>query len=317
MRVLFICSGNSSTGISTVVNNQASSLVKAGLQIEFFPVTGKGWISYFGNIFKLTRYLRDNKFDLFHAHYALSGIVAAVSLLVMGKKPGKRLIVSLMGSDVFKSRLLRIAERFFYRTLWARVITKSSSMKELLAFREAVIIPNGVDMDRYRPAERDDCRSVLGINADTRLILFMADPAREEKNFRLAEIAVGLIGMSDIKLQVVNNVENKSVALYLNSADVLLSTSKWEGSANVIKEAMACNIPVVSTNTGDAGELFEGVKGCYICSFDPVDVAQKIMSAINFKNRTKGREKLIDKGLDAESVAGRIIKEYEKILEKE
>ncbi len=154
MRVLFICSGNSSTGIGNVVSNQARSLEKAGLKIEFFPVTGKGWISYCRNIFRLIRYLKQNKYDLFHAHYALSGIVAAVSLWYLGMKPGKLLIVSLMGSDVFKSRLLRVAERFFYRTLWARVITKSSSMKELLSFPEAVIIPNGVDMNRYRPARK-------------------------------------------------------------------------------------------------------------------------------------------------------------------
>ncbi|TFG89869.1 MAG: glycosyltransferase [Candidatus Atribacteria bacterium] len=315
MKVLFICSGNSSAGISTVVFNQGSSLEKEGVKIDYFTIIGKGWISYFRNIFLLVRHLKKNKYELYHAHYALSGFVAAISMWITNMKPRKKLIVSLMGSDVLGSRLIRIIERFFCRTLWARVITKSVAMKDLLLYPEAVVIPNGVDMNRYKPSGREQARSVIGYDGAAKLVVFVADPAREEKNYRLAKESVRRVGRNDVELLVVNRVKNESVPSYLNAADLLLSTSKWEGSANVIKEAMACNIPVVSTATGDVFELFENMDGCYICSFNPTDTAEKIGLALDFTHRTNGRKRLMDIGLDAESIARRIIIEYRMLME--
>ena len=102
--------------------------------------------------------------------------------------------------------------------------------------------------------------------------------------------------------------------LYLNASDLLLSTSLWEGSPNVIKEAMACNCPIVTTNVGDVKWLLDGVEGCLITTNDPKDVADKIKKALNFKGRTKGRDKLISLGLDSEHIAKKIIKVYEEVI---
>ena len=105
--------------------------------------------------------------------------------------------------------------------------------------------------------------------------------------------------------------------LYYNAADLLLLTSKHEGSPNIIKEAMACNCPVVSTDVGDVRWVIGNTKGCYITSSNPVGVAQKVMLALEFSeknSRTKGRERIMELGLDSDTIAAKIIAVYKKVL---
>ena len=109
------------------------------------------------------------------------------------------------------------------------------------------------------------------------------------------------------------------ITYYMNAADVLLLTSLWEGSPNVIKEAMACNCPIVSTDVGDVRWVFGETEGCYLTSFDPEDVADKIKLALVFaeeKNRTNGRKRIIEFGLDTETIANKIIDVYKKVVLK-
>ena len=97
------------------------------------------------------------------------------------------------------------------------------------------------------------------------------------------------------------------------TADLLLSTSRLEGTPNVIKEAMACNCPIVSTNVGDVSWLLGNLEGHYICKNDPIDLASKIEQAFEFGQRTEGRRRIIELKLDSESIAKRIEKVYEII----
>ncbi|MGQ9644752.1 MAG: glycosyltransferase, partial [Ignavibacterium sp.] len=150
-------------------------------------------------------------------------------------------------------------------------------------------------------------------------ILFLADPARNEKNYLLAETTMKIINDNNIELLVIYDVEQGNVVNYLNAVDLLLLTSLWEGSPNAVKEAMACNLPVVSTDVGDVRWLFGNEPGYYICSFDPRDVAGKIRLALDFAEkhrRTNGRNRIIELGLDSDSIAKRIISVYQSVLFK-
>jgi glycosyltransferase involved in cell wall biosynthesis len=103
----------------------------------------------------------------------------------------------------------------------------------------------------------------------------------------------------------------------MNAADVVILTSLWEGSPNVIKEAMACNRPIVSTDVGDVRWIFGDTPGCYVTSNDAVDVAEKIQSALDFskdQHVTKGRDRLLKLGLNADHVAVKILKFYQKSI---
>lgn len=101
---------------------------------------------------------------------------------------------------------------------------------------------------------------------------------------------------------------------FYNAADCLLMTSLMEGSLNVIKEALACNCPIVSTDVGDVRAFIANVSGCYLTSFDKHDIAAKLNEALSFNQRTKDSEAI--KHLDSECIAEKLITIYKKVLDK-
>lgn len=152
-----------------------------------------------------------------------------------------------------------------------------------------------------------------------KIILFLADSDNERKNYKLLRSAVVFFKNKNIKLLCPYPVEHSNLPFYYNAADVLVLTSYAEGSPNIIKEAMACNCPIVSTDVGDVKEVIGNTKGCYIASSEPEDFAEKIQSALEFNEKcgkTKGRERLIKLGLDSVSIAQKIVKIYKDLLKR-
>jgi len=98
------------------------------------------------------------------------------------------------------------------------------------------------------------------------------------------------------------------VPIILNASDLLLLTSFYEGSPNIIKEAMACCLPIVSTTVGDVRATIGNTEGCYISSFDPVDVKENIEKAIIYGKRTNGRGNI--KFLNSKEISKRLFEIY-------
>jgi teichuronic acid biosynthesis glycosyltransferase TuaC len=305
MKVLFV-SGKKTHGAGQVVLNQGESLKAAGVTIDYFLIK-PGLMGYLSAIPIIRRTFKKGRYDLVHAHYGLSAVAASLA----GRFP---LVVSLMGSDVYMYRALRMVIRYLSRCRWNLTIVKTQEMKKLLGLKDVTVIPNGVDMDRFRPMDEDEARKHTGYPENMKKVLFISAPGRREKNYELAEKAMGLLNEPDTELKVLIDIANQDIPYYLNSADVLLLTSKWEGSPNVIKEAMACNCPVVSTDTGDARWILGDTAGCFLSSFDPADVAGKIGLALRFGARTNGRGRIFELGLDSVSVAQKVKSLYERIL---
>ncbi|MCH4821978.1 glycosyltransferase [Gramella lutea] len=305
MNILFVSSGNSSNGISPITFNQGVSLKKEGSIVEYFLIKGKGVSGYIASIRKLRKHLKNNNYDIVHAHYSLSGMVAALA----GAKP---LIVSLMGSDVKTKGNSKKGIYLFARFFWDSVIVKSHDMKESLDFKNIPIsiIPNGVDFDRFKVYDRKICLEKTKWDNTKSHILFAADPARPEKNFSLAKESYGLLENGSLEMHYLNDISNEEVPFYLNSADVVLLTSLWEGSPNVIKEAMACCRPIVSTDVGDVKDVVGGTTGCFIADFNGKDVALKIEKAFQ-KNKTSGREDIAY--LESSVIAQKLLNLYKAI----
>jgi glycosyltransferase involved in cell wall biosynthesis len=80
---------------------------------------------------------------------------------------------------------------------------------------------------------------------------------------------------------------------------------------------MACDCPIVSTDVGDVKEVIGNTDGCYISSFHPEEVVEKIRMAIKFGSTTRGRDRLIQLGLDSVTIADKIINVYQQVLEIE
>jgi len=304
MKILFISSGNVHDGISPIVLNQGKSLENEGIEVEFYTIIGKGFRGYLRNVVRIRSHLSKNKYDLIHAHYWLSGIIASLA----GARP---LIVSLMGTEARTGRLSRAIIRHFSRNVWDHTIVKSSRIREELNLTKASILPNGIDLERFKPMTREEAKKNV-VMGSGKFILFASDPSRSEKNYLLAEEAVRRAGIEKDQLYVVNNQPHELMSYFMNAGDVLLLTSFWEGSPNVIKEAMACGLPIVSTDVGDVREVFDGTEGCYITSYDPDEIADKLKCALQFGRRTTGREKI--KHLDEKIIAKKLTGIYTNLL---
>ena len=319
-KVLFVSSGNSKAGISPIVRSQGESLTRNGIDLDYFTIVGKGIGGYLKNIPHLRKYLATNNYDLIHAHYGLCGIVSELS-----RKPEK-LVVSFMGDDLIgsnkndgsyhlKSKLIIAINKYFAMNRYDYNIVKSEELKRKIKVVQKIrIIPNGVNLKTFFPLNKDVSRERLRIDKTQKRILFAANPERNEKNYPLAKKACETFGVSNVNLKPLQNITQEILNLHYNAADVLVLTSYHEGSPNVIKEAMACNCAIVSTDVGDVKEVIGNTEGCYITSYDPKDVAEKIKMALDFSKRTKGRDRIISMGLDSDSIAKKIITLYKKVI---
>ena len=301
--MLFVGSGNHGM-ISPIIKSQGDSLVPINIEVSYYLIKGKGLRGYLCQIRPLRRYIKDNGFDLIHAHYSLSAFAASIA----GAKP---LVVSLMGSDVKATRLYKGLIRFFaWAFRWKEIIVKSKDMYDDLKLSQAKIVPNGVDLDLFKPLGRKECQLNLCWDVNKKHVLFPANPARQEKDFGLAKGSVALLG-SDVELHVFDNVDHQSTPMLFNAADAVLLTSKWEGSPNVIKEAMACCVPIVTTNVGDVSERLEGVEGCFVAQTrSPEELSILLSKAFLFNGPTKGREKIIADGMSNCQIAERLLGIY-------
>lgn len=312
MNVLFVSSGKGKNKPGIIVRNQAQSLSDKGIIINYFIIRGKGLISYILSVWPLYSLLKKNKFDIIHSHYYLSSIIATIALFIKAQhKPPH--VVSLMGSDSKLTGLNRFFVRFLSRKIWSATIVKSKSMAIDLSLINPLIIPNGVD---YSTVINKDIQKK---RKNGKTILFGADPSRDSKNFNLAQKAVSLLNNPTVTLKVVYSVTHEKIVSEINESDLVLSTSKWEGSPNLIKEAMACNKPIVATDVGDIAWLFGIEPGHFLTGFDPEDVAKKITQALDFvasHGLTNGRKRIIELGLDAETVAKRLVIVYQTVLVK-
>ena len=306
MKVLFVSSGNLKSGPSPLIKNQGESILNQGVSVDYFLVKKKGILGYLTTIGPLRKHLRKNPYDLIHAHYSFSGIICS---LAMPKKP---IVVSLMGSDVNRSLYLWFWAWLFAQISWSRTIVKSYRLKKNLKVNKARVVPNGVNLKHFIPMNKLDCQEKLGWIPDKKHLLFAADPERSDKNFVLTQDAYKILSDNNIELHVLRNVSHDRVPVMMNAADVVLLSSPSEGSPNVIKEAMACNCPIVSTDVGDVKEVFGGIEGCYIAGFAPQSIADNIQNALSLNKRTNGRDRIYY--LDSKIIARKIISLYKELI---
>lgn len=310
MRVLFVVSGKADGKLSPITSNQADSLRQIGLKIDFFVINEKGLKGYLRNLLPLKLKLKRN-YNIVHAHYSFSGMLASLA----GANP---LVVSLMGSDVKAKKFYRLLLWFFSFLFWKKIIVKSSEMQKILGAIPSVVVPNGVDTETFKPLSQNECIKKLKWNNDKLHILFAANPLRHEKNFELAQKAVSLLNNENIELHTLIDVPHDDMVFYYNAASVVLLTSLWEGSPNVIKEAMACCRPVVSTDVGDIRRLFGDTPGCYLTSFEAKDVAVKLNDAILFSKThsvTQGSERIDELEIDSVHIAKKLLTVYSCVFE--
>ena len=306
MKVLFVCSGNGGC-VSPIIKNQADSLLAndKDLTIDFFFIKGKGFKGYLSNVKPLKHLLEEGDYDIVHAHYSMSAFVASLA-------KAKKMVVSLMGSDVKSSRFYIVIIKLFALLFnWKCVIVKSEDMYSSLGMKKAVVVPNGVNLNVFYPMDKVQSQMRLNWDSSKRHILFPANPVRREKNFQLAKSAVEELNDSSFKVELhyFENVPNSETPIWYNAADVVLMTSLWEGSPNAIKEAMACGRPIVSTDVGDVAFLLNGLAGSFVTSSDEDRIVSAVNNALSITT-TDGYKQIIKLGISSDIIAEKILKLY-------
>lgn len=322
IKILFVASGNSkSFKVAPFISAQGESLQNMGLSVDYFPLVGKGIKGYLKNALLIRKEVKKNKYSLIHAHYTMSGWS---SVLAFSKIP---VVLSLMGSDAyghyiapnkieFSSRYL-IFLTYLIQPFVKAIICKSKHIESFVFLKKkSFILPNGILLNKFTSFS-SSFHEELNLSREKRYILFLGNTSNVRKNFKLLENAFNLLNRPNVELLTPYPIKHEEVVRYLNTVDVIVVPSLMEGSPNIVKEAMACNCPVIATNVGDVEWLFGDEPGHFLTNFDPADVAEKIKNAIDFvhqNGRTNGRERIIRLGLDSETVAKKIINVYHNVL---
>lgn len=311
MRVLIVCSGNSISGISPFIKEQGDSLVAIGVKIDYFLIKGHGIYGYLKNGKRLIDLINSFHPDLIHAHYGLSGVLANLQRKIP-------VVTTYHGSDIND-----LVPYYFSRvSIWLSNfnIFVSSKLAMKAGVKTKFLIQScGVNLKNFTFIDREEARKTLGLRPDGKYVLFSSSFSNKIKNYPLAKAALNeliKIGIN-VELLELKGYNRKEVNLLMNAVDCVLVTSFKESGPLVIKEAMAVNTCAVSVDVGDVKEVVGNIDGYYISTYSSQDVAGKIKMALEFaktKGRTKGRERLVEWGLDSETVAKRIIGVYEKVL---
>ena len=309
MKVFFLASGNKTEGtVSAFVRSQYESLRQEGLDMTLFPVRGHGWKSYAKSIVCLRRVVRRQRPDIVHAHYSVCGVVAALATCCTRTK----VVVSILGSFPRQSFKLRWV-RFFIKHVWDATLVKSQRTADQLAL-DLPVVPNGVNLEQFALVDYETARRRCGFEEERKYVIWCSNPSRSEKRFPLAQRAVALLDDPDVVLYPVFNRTHDEVVDYMCAADVLLLTSVCEGSPNVVKEAMACNCPVVSTDVGDVAWVTGGLEGTTVVPYGDAEALRDgIRRAVALNGRTEGRKRIQSLGLTTNEVAKRIKAIYDSL----
>lgn len=301
------------------IRSQVESLAALGVENVLYEIEGwKNSARYAHALRQIPALARDAGADLVHAHYGLSGAAAAGVREVP-------LVVSFCGDDLLgrpdargritpKSRWLVSVSRLAARRADA-VIVKSEEMRRRIAeVPDVEVIPNGVDLARFTPVPREEARARLSWPADGHVLLFAGPPEEPRKNWPLAQAVEKELRARGLESRLVafHGRPQEELVLAMNAADVLLLPSFHEGSPNVVKEAMAVNLPVVAAPVGDCPERLASVSPGAVAARQPAPFADAVEAVLRAGGRSNGREQVAP--LELSAVARRVLALYQRVL---
>jgi glycosyltransferase involved in cell wall biosynthesis len=247
------------------VRDQVAEVRARGVEVEEFGFP-RGRSNYLPATRRLRALLRRERYDLVHAHYGLAGWVARAA----GARP---LLVTFHGTDVRHPIVGALSRRLAWRADLVAAVSRALFAEEdgrpgLPAVPGSAVLPCGPELGRFAPSPRAAARAALGLEPEGRYLLFPANPGRPEKRH---DRAAALAETTGATLLTGGSIEPEAMTTWMNAADAVLVTSDYEGFGMAAIEALACDVPVLSTPVGVAPYLLAGIAGCLCAPFD-VDV---------------------------------------------
>lgn len=307
MKILIVCSGNVPNfnfKVHQAFIYEQIEAVKKNFDIDYdtYFIKGKGIWGYLNNFPKIKNKIKEFSPDILHAHYGLSGLLSCLQRNVS-------VVITFHGSDANIS-YVRLLSKLAARLSSFNIFVERKIKNSIRKMGRNEIIPCGINLDDFFPLNKQTAREKLNLDKDKKYVLFSSGFANHVKNYPLAAAAIET-SCTSAQLIELKDKTREEVNLLLNACDLLLLTSFSEGSPQIIKEAMACNCPIVSSDVGGIKDIIGTTKGCYITSFDTNDVSKKIKQAFDFDARTNGREKT--KEFDNKLIAEKIFEIYKSV----
>jgi glycosyltransferase involved in cell wall biosynthesis len=297
------------------VESQIEALRRLGCQQDVLLVQGRNkFTKYFSGIRAIRKRVRSGCYSHLHAYYGLCGFIA----VCQNKVP---VIVTFCGSDLnpgfagtkrapLRSLIINALGQLAALRASLCIVRSGEMLSRLVPFKarlHARIITSGLDLHRFSPVSRIEARGRLGWSLEDPVVLFVCSDAAlpAVKRPELAKAVVEEVKrvLPAAELKIVAGRPQGELPDYYNAADLLLLTSANEGSPNVVKEALACNLPVVSTRVGDVADLLAGLNNCHVCEADSGKMSAKVIEVLTSGERTNSRQRMSAYSLERTSLA--------------
>lgn len=288
------------------VKEQVEDLRRAGVEIDVLPFDGRSRrITYMNAAREVRRRTRMDGYDIVHAHYGLSGVVARTQW----RYP---VVTTFHGSDVGFIRWQRRVSWLVARL--TRPVFVSRHLAAMLGMANADVVPTPVDTDLFAPMPRAEARRRLGWQPKRTYVLFPSSRLNQVKDPQLFDSVVATIRRRVTAVEPVSleRLSRQEVALVMNASDVTVLTSRSEGSPVAVKESLACETPVVAAAVGDVPDVLAGLPGCSIRSRDAVSLAEGVKEALEGGRRPELRQRALE--FSRQVIANRMIDVFTRVL---
>ena len=301
---------------------QIQSIKNLGVEVVYRIFTNRASLtSLFIAGKKIREICKNKKIDILHSQW---GSTASFISVIFAPCP---VLISFCGTDLLgeknrdgkitlKGYLIKILS--IISSLFAKnIIVKSEEMifhlPKILSSKINVI-PNGIDTKFFYPMPMHDAKSHIGFDHKKKYIMFFFSEGQVVKNPDMATEVFRMVknNYPDAVFFIATGLNYEDLVYYYNASHVLIHTSFHEGSNNSIKEALSCNLPIVSVNVGDAGERLRNVNNCFVLdSYDPIEFASKVEELLYLDERSNGHKFI--KEISIENTAKKVAKVYEEI----
>lgn len=271
-------------------------------------------LNFFKNLFLLRSYIKSNTINIVHIHFG--GLYAFIIILFLFYTNTK-VIITFHGTDIhgklhtngYILQKIKIKINKFFSLLSFPFVDKidfvSNSLKDYIPFIYDILFQKkytssvlGVDYDCFKPINIIEAKKELNLNLDTKYILFINNNNSPVKREKYARELIEKLG-KEYKILKPKNISYEKIPLYFNASTFLIVTSENEGSPNIIREAIATNLPIVSVDVGDVKEYIDKITSSIIIDkYNQSNALEEIINNIDIieKNDSKMRsnfEKLI------------------------
>ena len=319
IRVLAVIPGDGLGAGFVFVRRQLRSLERMGVQVhEIYLRSRTSPTSLIRTWRQLQREIAEFRPHILHSHYG------TVTSFLCAITEGAPLVITFRGSDLvphpsvgwLRGQFSTVFSQFSVLRA-RRVICVSRQLRDRLWWgkKKAVVLPSGVNLKLFCPMPIQEARAVLGWDLSELVVLSCGGAEPAAKGLALIQAAMNHVVQSTGPPVRLFNLDGtlapETIPLYLNAADCLAFASLREGSPNIIKEAIACNLPVVSVEVGDVSERLAGIYPSKIVRRDAIEFGAALVEVLKTRRRSNGFEKVAE--YSEEAVASVLRSVYEEI----